>query len=90
MIGLLSNLAGGFQGSWAYPFAKAPSRPLRREKSEGGGYSMGLNFAMLVLPTLKSLQTATRRMNSSREWIPADVAWLISIPIAYRLFEGFK
>lgn len=59
-IGFLSNLNGGFMGSWAYPFAK------------GGGYSMDLNFAMLVLPTLKSLQTATRRMGSSREWIPTD------------------
>ncbi|CAK9080995.1 Protein DD3-3 [Durusdinium trenchii] len=60
LIGFLSNLNGGFQGSWAYPFAK------------GGGYSMDLNFAMLVLPTLKSLQTATRRASSSREWIPTD------------------
>eukprot|EP00438_Fugacium_kawagutii_P014091 Skav231794 [mRNA] locus=scaffold734:99355:104163:+ [translate_table: standard] len=59
-IGFVSNLNGGFKGSWAYPVAK------------GGGYSMDLNFAMLVLPTLKSLQTAGRRMHSSREWIPTD------------------
>eukprot|EP00439_Symbiodinium_sp_Y106_P040210 s1065_g4.t3 len=59
-IGFISNLNGGFRGSWAYPLAK------------GGGYSMDLNFAMLVLPTLKSLQTATRGVGSSREWIPID------------------
>ena len=60
VIGFLSNLRGGFHESWAYPMAK------------GGGYSMDLNFAMLILPTLKSLQTTMRRVSSSREWIPID------------------
>lgn len=27
---------------------------------QGGGYAMDLNFALLVLPTLKSLQTTMR------------------------------
>ena len=73
VIGFLSNLNGGFRGSWAYPFAKATfcdsDKSLRESTPvgcsellmQGGGYSMDLNFAMLVLPTLKSLQTATRR-----------------------------
>lgn len=75
VIGFLSNLNGGFRGSWAYPFAKAMfvigTKSQRIHSSvgylyceflmQGGGYSMDLNFAMLVLPTLKSLQTATRR-----------------------------
>mmetsp|Transcript_25366 Transcript_25366/g.45962 ORF Transcript_25366/g.45962 Transcript_25366/m.45962 type:complete len:1344 (-) Transcript_25366:286-4317(-) len=47
-IGFFSNLEDGFKGSWAFPVAK------------GGGYSMDLNFAMLILPTLKSLQTTMR------------------------------
>eukprot|EP00435_Cladocopium_sp_Y103_P061576 s587_g23.t1 len=38
----------------------------------GGGYAMDLNFALLVLPTLKSLQTTMRRVSSSREWVPID------------------
>ncbi|CAJ1336574.1 unnamed protein product [Effrenium voratum] len=59
-IGFLSNLSGGFQKSWAFPIAK------------GGGYSMDLNFALLILPTLKSLQTTMRRVSSSREWVPID------------------
>ena len=60
LIGFLSNMKGGFHESWAYPIAK------------GGGYSMDLNFSMLVLPTLKSLQTTMRRVSSSREWVPID------------------
>ena len=32
----------------------------RWSASQGGGYSMDLNFALLVLPTLKSLQTTMR------------------------------
>ena len=74
VIGFLSNLNGGFRGSWAYPFAKAmfvigtKSQRIHSDSNvgyceflmQGGGYSMDLNFAMLVLPTLKSLQTATR------------------------------
>ncbi|CAJ1380662.1 unnamed protein product [Effrenium voratum] len=76
LIGVLSNLSGGFQGSWAYPLAK------------GGGYSMDLNFAMLVLPTLKSLQTATRRASSSREWIPVDDPINFHITIAGFTFLG--
>ena len=59
-IGFLSNMSGGFKKSWAYPCAK------------GGGYAMDLNFALLVLPTLKSLQTTMRRVGSSREWVPID------------------
>lgn len=59
-IGFLSNLEGGFKKSLAYPCAK------------GGGYAMDLNFALLVLPTLKSLQTTMRRVGSSREWVPID------------------
>ncbi|CAK9044513.1 Protein DD3-3 [Durusdinium trenchii] len=59
-IGFLSNLSGGFKKSWAFPIAK------------GGGYAMDLNFALLVLPTLKSLQTTIRRVGSSREWVPID------------------
>ena len=35
---------------------------------QGGGYSMDLNFAMLVLPTLKSLQTATRQRAADSGW----------------------
>lgn len=59
-IGFISNLEGGFQKSLAFPCAK------------GGGYAMDLNFALLVLPTLKSLQTTMRRVSSSREWVPID------------------
>ena len=59
-IGFLSNLSGGFKKSWAFPIAK------------GGGYAMDLNFSLLVLPTLKSLQTTMRRVGSSREWVPID------------------
>lgn len=59
-VGFCSNLHGGFNASWAFPMAK------------GGGYAMDLNFAMLVLPTLKSLQTAMRRVSTSREWVPID------------------
>lgn len=59
-IGFLSNMGGGFKKSWAFPVAK------------GGGYAMDLNFSLLVLPTLKSLQTTMRRVGSSREWVPID------------------
>jgi len=76
VIGFLSNLNGGFRGSWAYPFAK------------GGGYSMDLNFAMLVLPTLKSLQTATRQMGSARQWIPTDDPIHFHMEIAGFTFLG--
>jgi len=76
LIGFLSNLSGGFEGSWAYPIAK------------GGGYSMDLNFAMLVLPTLKTLQTATRGVSSSREWIPIDDPISFHVVIAGFTFLG--
>jgi hypothetical protein len=59
-IGALTNLSGGFLGSYAYPFAK------------GAGFSLDLNFAILVLPTLKTLQTAMRHMSATREWMPID------------------
>eukprot|EP00933_Yihiella_yeosuensis_P077399 TRINITY_DN8783_c0_g2_i1.p1 TRINITY_DN8783_c0_g2~~TRINITY_DN8783_c0_g2_i1.p1 ORF type:complete len:1378 (-),score=299.79 TRINITY_DN8783_c0_g2_i1:373-4506(-) len=76
IIGFASNIDGGFQGSWAYPIAK------------GGGYSMDLNFAMLVLPTLKSLQTAMRRVASSREWIPIDDPISFHITVACHIVVG--
>jgi len=76
LIGFLSNLEGGFKGSWAFPVAK------------GGGYSMDLNFAMLVLPTLKSLQTAMRGVTSSREWIPIDDPIAFHITVASFIVVG--
>eukprot|EP00931_Biecheleriopsis_adriatica_P038083 TRINITY_DN2183_c0_g1_i1.p1 TRINITY_DN2183_c0_g1~~TRINITY_DN2183_c0_g1_i1.p1 ORF type:complete len:1371 (+),score=250.20 TRINITY_DN2183_c0_g1_i1:134-4114(+) len=75
-IGFFSNLDGGFHGSWAFPVAK------------GGGYSMDLNFSMLILPTLKSLQTAMRRVSSSREWIPIDDPIAFHVTVAAFIVLG--
>jgi hypothetical protein len=71
LIGSLSNLTGGFGGSAAYPLAK------------GAGYTMDLNFAVLVLPTLKSVQTAMRRASNSRDWMPIDdpIAFHITVAV---------
>mmetsp|Transcript_18783 Transcript_18783/g.33372 ORF Transcript_18783/g.33372 Transcript_18783/m.33372 type:complete len:1366 (+) Transcript_18783:92-4189(+) len=76
LVGFCSNLKGGFYGSWAYPVAK------------GAGYTMDLNFAVLILPTLKSLQTAMRRVSSSREWIPIDDPISFHITVACFIILG--
>lgn len=70
IIGFLENLNGGFNRSLAYPFAK------------GAGYTLNLNFALIVLPTLKSLQTAMRRVGGTREWVPIDD------PISFHILLG--
>lgn len=59
-VGFFSYLGDGFQQSLAYPMAK------------GAGFTLDLNFAVIVLPTLKSLQTALRGAGATREWIPID------------------
>merc|ERR1712190_684472 len=69
-IGFLSNYGGGFRKSLAFPFAK------------GGGCAMDLNFSIVLLPTLKSLQTALRRAGSSREWMPIDDPIAFHIAVA--------
>jgi len=74
LIGGLSNLNKGFGGSWAYPLAK------------GAGYVMDLCFAVLVLPTLKSLQTAMRRAGTSKEWMPIDDPIAFHITVAVLIF----
>ncbi|CAE7041982.1 RBOHG [Symbiodinium natans] len=51
----------GFEESFAYPLAK------------GAGFALDLDLALLLLPTLKSLQTALRgKGGRAREWIPLD------------------
>lgn len=68
LLNLASFLAGfflhtglGFQASVAYPMAK------------GAGFALDMDLAILLLPTLKSLQTALRgKGGQAREWIPLD------------------
>lgn len=60
LVGAATNLTGGFMGSYAYPLAK------------GAGFTLDLNFAIVVLPTLKVLQTAVRHSSATREWMPID------------------
>ncbi|CAJ1410799.1 unnamed protein product [Effrenium voratum] len=51
----------GFQESVAYPLAK------------GAGFALDMDLAILLLPTLKSLQTALRgKGGRAREWMPLD------------------
>ena len=44
----------------SHAFFAVTSALLHRCPVQGGGYAMDLNFALLVLPTLKSLQTTMR------------------------------
>jgi hypothetical protein len=76
LIGFFSHMEQGFQGSLAYPFAK------------GSGYTLDLNFAVLVLPTLKSLQTALRSAGATREWIPIDDPISFHIVVACFIMLG--
>jgi len=75
-IGFLSNLQGGFKHSLAFPCAK------------GAGYTLDLNFALLILPTLKSLQTALRGAGTTREWLPIDDPISFHITIAMFISLG--
>jgi hypothetical protein len=70
LIGFLGNFNAGFRGSLSYPFAK------------GGGFVLDLNFAFVVLPTLKSIQTTLRTVAGTREWIPIDDPISFHIAIA--------
>jgi len=70
LIGFFSNLSSGFKGSIAYPFAK------------GGGFILDLNCAVIVLPTLRSLQTYLQGAGSTRELIPMDDPIALHINIA--------
>jgi len=54
--------------------------------AKGGGYMLDLNLAMVILPTLKSLQTSLHGKGGlAREWIPLDdpikfhrtIAWMV-------------
>lgn len=74
-LGAVTNLSGGFRQHWAYPLAK------------GSGYCLDLNLAFVLLPTLKSLQTALRGIGgAARAWLPIDdpisfhmtLGWLIA------------
>ena len=47
------------QRAWTFASENRLWSPVSLE-CQGGGYSMDLNFACLVLPTLKSLQTTMR------------------------------
>lgn len=76
MIGFLSHLGMGFHASLAYPLAK------------GAGFTLDLNLAMVVLPTLKSLQTALRGAGSTREWIPIDDPIAFHIRVATFILAG--
>eukprot|EP00913_Durusdinium_trenchii_P000815 g761.t1 len=57
--GLQAEKAGA--ESFAFPLAK------------GAGFALDMDLAILLLPTLKSLQTALRgKGGRAREWIPLD------------------
>jgi hypothetical protein len=87
-LNLALFLAGyGTHYSWdassAYPVAK------------GGGYMLDLNLAIVILPTLKSLQTALHGKGGiAREWIPLDdpikfhrtIAWMVSLSTFIHVF----
>ena len=61
LAGFLLHTGLGFQASIAYPLAK------------GAGFALDMDLAILLLPTLKSLQTAMRgKGGRAREWIPLD------------------
>lgn len=74
-VGFFSNLKGGFQESPAYPFAK------------GAGYTLDLNLAVIILPTLKSLQTMLRG-SGTREWMPIDDPIHFHIAVAGFILVG--
>lgn len=75
-IGFVSHLDGGFGGSLAYPVAK------------GGGFMLDLNLAVVVLPTLKSLQTALRSAGATREWLPSDDPIAFHVQVATLILIG--
>ncbi|CAE7559256.1 DD3-3 [Symbiodinium sp. CCMP2456] len=59
--GFFLHLGLGFEATVAYPMAK------------GAGFALDLDLALLLLPTLKSLQTALRgKGGKAREWMPLD------------------
>ncbi|CAK9010619.1 unnamed protein product [Durusdinium trenchii] len=59
--GYMIHVGLGFQESFAFPLAK------------GAGFALDMDLAILLLPTLKSLQTALRgKGGRAREWIPLD------------------
>eukprot|EP00931_Biecheleriopsis_adriatica_P060044 TRINITY_DN36032_c0_g1_i1.p1 TRINITY_DN36032_c0_g1~~TRINITY_DN36032_c0_g1_i1.p1 ORF type:complete len:1435 (-),score=279.90 TRINITY_DN36032_c0_g1_i1:50-4354(-) len=61
LSGFSIHVGYGFHGSIAYPFAK------------GAGFALDMDLALLLLPTLKSLQTALRgKTGAVREWVPLD------------------
>jgi len=60
IIGFFSNVNLGFQGGYALATAK------------GAGYALDLDFAIIVLPVLRSLQTALRGGGGAQEWLPFD------------------
>eukprot|EP00930_Biecheleria_cincta_P029979 TRINITY_DN20799_c0_g2_i1.p1 TRINITY_DN20799_c0_g2~~TRINITY_DN20799_c0_g2_i1.p1 ORF type:complete len:1459 (-),score=258.41 TRINITY_DN20799_c0_g2_i1:61-4437(-) len=59
--GFIMHIDLGFEGSLAYPFAK------------GAGFALDMDLAILLLPTLKSLQTSLRgKGGRAGEWLPID------------------
>jgi len=76
VFGFCSNLGLGFKGSVGFPIAK------------GAGYMLDLNFAILILPTLKSLQTAMRHVSAPREWMPIDDPISFHIVVAEFILVG--
>eukprot|EP00930_Biecheleria_cincta_P029978 TRINITY_DN20799_c0_g1_i1.p1 TRINITY_DN20799_c0_g1~~TRINITY_DN20799_c0_g1_i1.p1 ORF type:complete len:1074 (-),score=168.99 TRINITY_DN20799_c0_g1_i1:1004-4225(-) len=75
--GFILHLELGFRDSMAYPCAK------------GAGFALDMDLAILLLPTLKSLQTAFHgKAGRAGEWLPLDDP--ISFHIACAVLIAFN
>eukprot|EP00405_Crypthecodinium_cohnii_P034865 CAMPEP_0206528020 /NCGR_PEP_ID=MMETSP0325_2-20121206/1704_1 /ASSEMBLY_ACC=CAM_ASM_000347 /TAXON_ID=2866 /ORGANISM="Crypthecodinium cohnii, Strain Seligo" /LENGTH=1325 /DNA_ID=CAMNT_0054023559 /DNA_START=157 /DNA_END=4134 /DNA_ORIENTATION=+ len=75
-IGFGTHWGGGFQSSIMFPIAK------------GAGFTLDLNYAMLILPTLKSLQTALRGRSGTSNLRLMDDPIDFHITVAVLTFLG--